>query len=810
MKAGLYFLVLILLSFTATSQTGISSGSLSGKVRHEISNEAIDFAVVNLINQSTSVLVRSVMTENDGAFQFQDVPFGTYNLKISFIGYESRIIQNIIINKDNVNYSLGTVKLKQGTNILEEVVVTSSKSPIEFNGDTITFNVSENLMAQGSTASDLLKSVPMVSVDIDGKPTIAGKVNTRVFIDGKASDYTASTIVDLLNVLPSDAIEKMEVITNPDVRYSADGDGIINIVLKKGYKIGLNGALSMTGSTLGNYNTNLYTAYRTETLSLSSSYGFRQNKNNYNVTSLRSNFNKAGDISSYMNQISEADNGSSGHNARTSVDWDITKAQNLRISANFNSSGSEGDSHLDDHRLNASEVETQLRIQDNENSNNSMNGVFNADYRYKIGKKNETLTAGLTWFKEGQSRERQIERLYRYPSGATSNEFSQLNENGISNRRIEFDLDYRKPLSRFSNLSVGIQSTLNKNSDDQVVHGYDFTTTLQDTLKPNLTNIFSYLENIYSAYGSYSIRTKSRWSFRAGMRAEYTDVEFLEDDIAHLSPGKYINLFPNLSVNKLFKKKYNVGLSYSRRITRPREQALNPLIDDSNQSNVSFGNPELVPSYTDQLQLSLGTYGKNWSLTPRISYSITGRIIERFRISPDSVTYRNLSTNRTLGYNLFGNYRPTKKITISGGFSINHVSYESKSVLQPDRSGFSYRGNGTLTGQFPYKISGEGQINYFNYTLSQGNTKGSAEIALGVRKTFFDNKLMVRVLANDPFSQRNINEFVDGKTLAGTSYKLDRVREQNTTNYSLTLSYRFTKVGRNTVNKQKADSPDPE
>lgn len=809
MKACFYFLTLILSGFTATSQT-ITSGSLSGKVKDEITNESIDFAVVNLMSQSSSALVRSIMSENDGFFQFQEVPFGTYKLKISFIGYESRIIQNIIIDKDNVVQNLGTVKLKQGANILDEVVVTSSKSPIEFNGDTITFNVSENLMAQGSTASDLLKSVPMVSVDIDGKPSIAGKVNTRVFIDGKASDYTASTIVDLLNVLPSDAIEKMEVITNPDVRYSADGDGIINIVLKKGYKIGLNGALSMTGSTLGNYNTNLYTAYRTETLSLSSSYGFKQNSNEYNIISQRSNFNKAGDISSYLNQITDADNGNHGHNARASADWDITKNQNLRVSANFNRSGTDGDSHLDDHRLNASAVETQLRIQDNENGSNTLNGVFNADYRYKIGKKNETLTAGLTWFKQGQSRERQIERLYRYPSGATSNEFSQLNENDISNRRIEFDLDYRKPISRFSNFSVGIQSTLNKNIDDQVVHGYDFTTTLQDTLKPSLTNIFSYFENIYSAYGSYNIRTKTRWSFRAGVRAEYTDVRFLEEDIADLSPGKYINLFPNLSVNKLFKKKYNMGLSYSRRITRPREQALNPLIDDSNQSNVSFGNPGLVPSYTDQFQLSLGTYGKNWSLTPRVSYSITGRIIERFRISPDSVTYRNLSTNKTLGYNLFGNYRPTKKITISGGFSINHVSYESKSALQPDRSGYSYRGNGTLTGQFPYKISGEGQVNYFNYTLAQGNTKGSAEIALGVRKTFLDNKLMVRVMANDPFSQRNVNEYVDGRTLAGTTYKLDRVREQNTTNYSLTLSYRFTKVGRNTLNKQKADSPDPE
>ncbi|HEY0668204.1 MAG TPA: outer membrane beta-barrel protein [Sphingobacteriaceae bacterium] len=777
---------------------------MSGKVREEVGNEAIDFAVVNLINKTNPALVKSMMTENDGYFNFDDVPFGSYRIKISFIGFESRIIEDIVINKENSMRNLGTIKLKQANTTLDEVVITSTKSPIEFNGDTITFNVSQNLMAAGSTASDLLKSVPMVSVDIDGKPTIAGKVNTRIFIDGKASDYTASTIVDLLNVLPSDAIEKMEVITNPDVKYSADGDGIINIVLKKGYKIGLNGALSLTGSTLGNYNTNLYTAYRTETLSLSTSYGFRDHNNNSKMTSLRSNFNPSGNISSYMNQISEAETGNGGHNARASVDWDITKKQNLRVSANFNTSGSNGASHLDDHRLNSSAVEQELRVQDNVNGSNSVNGVFNADYQYKIGKQNETLTAGLTWFKEDQSRERDLSRIYLKQGGYVSNEFSQQNENDIINRRFEFNLDYRKPISRFSSISVGVQSTLNKNSNDQLVHGFDFINK-QDTLKPNLTNLFSYLENVYSAFGSYSIRTKSRWSFRAGVRAEYTDIEFLQDKISDISPGSYINLFPNFSINKLFNKKYNVGLSYSRRITRPREHALNPLIDDSNQSNVSFGNPGLLPSYTNQFQLSLGTYGKKWSLTPRIGYAITGRIIERFRISPDSVTYRNLATNKTLSYNVFGNYRPTKKITVSGGFSVSQVSYKSESTLQPDRNGFSYRGNGTLTGEFPYKISAEGQVNYFNYTLAQGSTKGSAQIALGLRKTFINNKLLVRVLATDPFSQRNVTEYVDGRTLSGATYKLDRSREQNTTNYSLTLSYRFTKVGRNTVNKQKAD-----
>src|SRR5690606_1235501 len=146
-----------------------------------------------------------------------------------------------------------------------------------------------------------------------------------------------------------------------------------------------------------------------------------------------------------------------------------------------------------------------------------------------------------------------------------SNEFLQHNDNDIANRRFEVNLDYRRPVTKLSNLSVGAQATLNKNSNDQVVHGFDFDNR-QDTLKPSLTNLFSYAERIYSAYASYNLRTKTRWSFRAGVRAEYTDVSFLEEEIASISPKPYMNFFPNLSVNKLFKKKYNVGLSYSRRV----------------------------------------------------------------------------------------------------------------------------------------------------------------------------------------------------------------------------------------------------
>lgn len=779
-------------------------GAVSGMVKDEISGSAIDFAAVSIYKQGSEVAARNFMTDIEGNFQFNDLPFGIYNIKISFIGYKSKEIESIVINKEQNNISLADIKLSgSDVNALQEVMVTETKPVIEFGADTITFNVSQSLQAEGSTASDLLKSVPMVTVDIDGKPTIAGKNNTRIFLDGKPSDFTSATMTDLLNILPSDAILKIEVITNPEVRYSADGDGIINIVLKKGYQIGLNGSVSFTAGTLGNYNSSVYVAYSKQKFSLTNTYGFKDARRETDISTLRSNY-RNDVISSFMNQYSDGLNKNNGHNLRSAINWDITPQQNLRFSVNYNNSSNSSFSHLDDYRLNALAEQTELRVQDTDNGNKSSNYTLNADYRFKIGKKNETLTAGIVWFGSSSDRDRELSRLYHKPDGTTSNAFNQLNDNEVYNKRFEFNLDYSKPLTKFTTLTLGSQVTVGDNGNDQLVQAYDFAEE-QYLINPILTNNFEYQEKIYAFYGSYRLRTKARWTLRAGVRSELTDLSFKQSAINNSSPKPYHNLFPNVSINKLYKKKYNFGLSYSMRINRPREYALNPLIDDSNQSNVSFGNPNLKPSYINQFQLSFGTFGTKWSFTPRIGYITTTRIIERYRISSDSVTYENLGSNQTITAGIFGNYRPSKSITITGGYTLSRRDYQSKFALQPATSGYGHRVNLNLTGNLPHKISCEGQINYTSNPIAQGRTSGYIETSFGFRKNMFNNKLMLRLMAADPFAQQNNKEFIEAFTSDIAFYRQDRSRIVNTRNYSLTLSYRFTNTRKKLDNYNKKE-----
>ncbi len=797
----LFILAIIWLSVDAqVKEQAPNVGTIAGKVIDEGNGEIIDFAAVSIYKIGNDAAVKNFMTDLEGRFLFSEIPFGAYKIKISFMSYQSKTIDEILIDAENTEVNLGDIKLtKANSTNLDEVVVTAPKPLIEFGADTITFNADQSIHAEGSTAGDLLRSVPMVNVDADGKPTIAGKVNTRIFIDGKPSDYTSETMADLLNVLPSEAIQKIEVITNPEARYSADGDGIINIVLKKGYKLGLSSGLSFTSSTLGVHNGSAYTAYSDKKLTFNGSYGYRLNRHANGADLDRVNYNTSGEVSSFMNQLSNSLTKGGSHNGRASMNWDITPLQNLRASLNYNQYDNSGDAFLDDYRLNSSEVQTELRKQETYNQNEAGAFTFNADYTLKFKqKKGENLSAGLTYYNNSTMRDRLLERETHKPNGTIVNPYKQYRLNDIYNDRFEFNLDYVKPLSKMATLSLGSQVTVGNNINDQLVTGYN-SEQQTDTINTILTNKFDYLENIYAFYGSYRIRTKDRWTIRAGMRSEFTSLKFKQTAVAAANPEPYYNVFPNISIYKNYKKRYNFGLSYSMRITRPREYTLNPLIDDTNQSNVSFGNPNLKPSYINQFQLSFATAGAKWSFTPRLSYATTNKIIERFRTSTDSVTFANLGSNQALTLSLFGNYRITKSISLNGGYTLSRRSYQSESSLQLPRSGYSQRANMTVSGELPKRVFIEGQLNYYSNALAQGKNSSSVTTSFGFRKTFLNNKLTARVVASDPFADRNTFEVIDAINPGGTSYHQERTVLMRTRNYAFTVGYRFS-----STKKQKA------
>jgi hypothetical protein len=783
-----YFFAVITLSLLSFTSKSAEKGVVRGKVVEEVGALPIPFAIVSVFEATAEQPLISTQTDENGYFKFINLKVGTYKIKVSYLGFANLFVNEIIITDKDFDKNLGNLKMSSEQSNLNEVVISAQKPLVEFGADVITYNVGSSVLAEGSTATDVLKNVPMVSVDIDGNATIAGKRSTRVFIDGKPSEYMTSNIADLLNVLPSDAIEKIEVMTNPPSKYSGDGEGILNIVMKKGYKVGFNGNVGINGGLQGNYNTNASASYRGKNYNILGSGAYRENIGKANSESYRTNFFP--DTTFYLNQFNESRSESNGGNFRLGFDWDITPKQSLRLSTNYNLNKSNTVSGNDFHYLNELQVPTRLRNQANLADGNSDNFVFNADYSLQTDSVGGKLTMGITANTNKYSDTRTYNRYYTFPANLSPS--LQQNSSDVGNEGLTFNLDYDKPVfKKRDQLEFGIAYNYRKNDNNLLVENFNYKSSSYIT-NQTLSNKFFYNENILSGYASYNYR-KNGWGLKGGLRAEYTNVNFDLSTGENYNVNPYVSLFPNVSINRFFKKRYNFGATYSVRVNRPRENFLNPQVNNSDTLNISYGNPELDPSYTHQMDFSFGAFGQKWSFTPRVTFSTSNGVIERYRIvNPNGIsenTYKNVGTNNRLALMLIGNFRPTSKIVANGNFTIIQSKYISKLNSALNRDGLSLTAAFGFSMQLPYKTAFESNLNYANIISAQGRNKGSISSSFGARKSFFKNTWTARVSTSDPFGRRNNNSNSSGINFFSQAYSTN-----NSSNVNLALTYRFTKV----------------
>ncbi|TCD12682.1 TonB-dependent receptor [Pedobacter frigidisoli] len=804
MKKRLLKIILLvtMLSGSVMANT-IDKGIISGRVVEEVGGLSIPSAVISIYLDLSEQPIITASTDDDGHFSIKNLKAGNYSVRVSFVGYAPLKVNGITITEKDFDKNLGTLKLGSDQNTLGEVTITVQKPPIEFGADGITYNVGSSLLAEGSTATDVLKNVPMVQVDIDGNATIAGKRNTRIFIDGKPSDYMTSNISDLLNVLPSDAIEKIEVLTNPPSKYSGDGEGIINIVMKKGFKVGFNGNAGISSGLQGNSNANANGSYRGKNYSINGSGAYRFNIGKGDNHNYRENFFP--DTTFYYDQYGGYKNLNNGANFRVGLDWDITPKQSLRVSTNFNNNNSNTNSSNDLHYLSEDLAEQKLRNQLNTGDGSSNNFVFNSDYDLQTDTSGGKISIGLTVSTNKNLDFRDYSTTYAQPSN--SNPTLQQNSNNTGNNGVTFNLDYEKPIfKKRDRVEAGLAYNYRKNDNDLAIENYNFTT--QQFIKNiKLSNQFLYNENIFAGYASYNFRSTG-WGAKAGMRAELTDVAFDLSTGENYNVKPYLSLFPNLSLNRFFRKRYNFGATYSIRVNRPRENTLNPQVNNVDTLNISYGNPDLLPAYTHQMEINFGAFGQKWSFNPRLSYSTSRGVIERFRtvtLIPGTSTARsestfdNVGTNNSLALILIGNYRPTNKISANGNFSVIQSNYTSKLNSSLNRDGLSFRAAMGFSMQLPFKTAFESNLNYANNTNAQGRNKGSMTSNFSARKVFFGNRLNFRITLNDIFGNRSNTFFNEG-----TNFRLENYSTNNTQNFVFSLNYRFTKIR---VNKTPIPPP---
>lgn len=732
----------------ATIQRGI--GKVSGIVLDSVNNQAVEFATVAIIDPSTGKPFDGSVCDEKGKFSVTRLPNGNFKVSISFIGYTTKILA-FRISERNPDFSLGTIKLSPATEILKEVVVSGQKAIIEERVDRTVYNAENDNTTKGGDAADVMRRVPMLSVDLDGNVSMRGNSNVTVLINNKPSTVLASSVADALRQIPADQIKSVEVITSPSAKYDAEGSaGIINIITKKntlqGLTLGIDAGVGLRGSNLG-----LNGNYRKGKMGFNLGGWGRAG---YNVTGGFENNQNLGNILNV--QTAETRRNDIMGRYQLGWDYDINKSNSLAASVRF---GVRNSNNYQDNLLTKTynlastfpasvlpvPSSTSLRQVDVADLSNTID--LNLDYTHYYKKPQRELSF-LTLFSRN-NRTNNFENIIQDPT-----ELDVLsrrrNDNRAFNQEITFQADYQTPISTNQMLEMGGKRIIRNVSSD-----YDYfisTGTAPYVKDPNgsLSNIFNYDQNVTAGYLSYTLTTKSSFSFKAGSRYEWTDIKanFANATEIDTNIPSYGVLVPSFNMSKKLANGKTVKLAYNKRIQRPGIQFLNPNIQAANPLNITIGNPNLNPEFTDNYELSYSTFIKGSSLNFSGFYRNTTGAIQSIRETfgnGDTLKTRfdNIGVERSYGMNFFGNVRIGKSFSLNGGSDVIYA------VLDNNLDGNARLNNeglvvsGRLFGNYNLK-NGWG-LQFFSFyrgrrVLLQGLQGGFGTYSLSFRKDFANKK----------------------------------------------------------------------
>lgn len=721
--------------------------TITGKVLDYQSQSPIEFATIMVGNSQDNTVITGTTTQEDGTFTISTDTDNIY-LEISFIGYVSQKITDFEVKSKQID--LGTLFLSENSQTLEEVVVRAEKSQTEFKLDRRVFNVGQDLSSNGASALELLNHVPSVNVSIEGQISLRGSGGVQILINGKPS-VLANDEGSALGTITADMIDRIEVITNPSAKYDAEGTaGIINIVLKKEEKKGVNGSISLNTGIPANHSIGLSLNRRTEKFNLFSQIGvgYREMPQDNNTINqdLLTGTTILSTGTDYRNE--------SFLNVILGTDYHINSLNVLTLSGNFAYEVEEQPSLTNFRQLAGDDllVSEWYRQEKTEATNPKWQYELQYKKDFEDHKDHTFLFSALgNFFGKDQSSE--FENATITGSEAPSN---QQTATSFSETKYTFQADYTKPFSEKITMEVGSQYVITDVANDYAVSNLVNNDWIQD---PGLTNVFEFDQKVLGLYatGAYE---GTRWGIKTGLRLEMTDLSTLLTNTGTENQQNYANLFPSVHTSYKVTDRFSLQAGYSKRIFRPRLWDLNPFFNIRNNFSIRTGNPELNPEFTDAYEINSIYIFEKVSLNLGVYQRYTTDVVEQVSTFENNVnTYMplNIGTNRATGVELNGKYSPNKWLTVSGDFNYNY--FNRQGVFQDNNFDFNadqWSSKLTTKIKFPAAIDFEVTGNYNSkYQTVQQTVGDNFFIDLGVRKKIMNGKTILNLSVRDVFASRN-------------------------------------------------------
>ncbi len=737
--------LILMLFFIQLNAETKSDITITGKIIDADSSNPIEYATVTVYNLSDS-LITGTITKNDGSFELGS-PVRDFYIEVKFMGYEALTINqfNIINNKVDI----ASHKLNANLRQLGEVEVRAEKSQLEFKMDKRVFNVGQDLTSAGGSALDVLNNVPSVDVNIEGEVSLRGNPNVQMLINGKPSVLTDG---NSLGTITAEMIEKIEVVTNPSAKYDAEGtSGIINIVIKKEDKKGLNGAFSINTGYPANHSVGLSMNRRTEKFNLFSQFGV--GKRTYipsfnGETTDRTNENP----STFFNE-------GSGHkheqfyNVILGTDYHINDYNVLTLSGHYAYEIEDQDSETNywtetfDSNINSQWQREEIT--------EATNPKYEYELNYKKSferHKDQSLTAsasGAYFGKDSKS-------LYlNTPLDNNEVNPNQQIATDYGNASYAFMTDYVHPFTEKSVLETGAKYDIQLLDNDYLLKNEKDGEWITD---PDYANIFNYTQKVAAAYITYAWEP-NKFGLKIGSRLEHTQLKTELQSTNEENNRVYSNLFPSAHLSYKLSRHLSFQTGYSRRISRPSWRSLNPFSSLQDNYNLSKGNPALQPEFTDAFELTAIQIWDKASLSASVYYRYTNDVITYVIDVQDSLTVRypeNIGESFNTGIELNGKIEPVKWFALL--FDANMMAYKRKGDFNDrsyDFNSSNWSGRLTSKFKFPEDVDAEFVVRHHSkYRNIQSTSQPETYADFGIKKKLLKGRAVINFSVRDMFASR--------------------------------------------------------
>ncbi|WP_299584971.1 outer membrane beta-barrel family protein [Mucilaginibacter sp.] len=802
MKNTGLFLLLIICSLYVNAQSGSSTdkGKISGKVTDAVTKAAVDYATVSIYKQGNTSPFNGASTDTKGNFKIDNIAPGEYTITVDFLGYKRLTTEHLVISNTVKSLTLGNIVLSPVQSQLKGVVITASAPAVENKIDKLVYNPANDLTAQGGAAIDVLRKVPMVTVDIDGNVELQGNANIRFLINGKPSSVFGASLTDALQTIPASEIKSIEVVTSPGAKYDANGTGgIINIILKDSKVQGVNGTVNLSAGTRrenGSVNLNI----RKGNFGVNASFSGNDQINSTTInTNDNLSYNNTRDTSNHLIQKGRSAFTRGGYRTGLSFNWSITKKDELTASFGYN--------HFANHNSGITNQDQTITALGTNSVVSDLLSTRNSDSRFSGKYFDYSVDYKKTFNKENQ----ELDILYTSSYGNNNSTFFQrqdfqggqpssgsLGNNPGKDHETDISIDYTQPVSKDFTIETGAKAVL-ENINNTVV-----TDTLSNGVfvpNANQTYGFNYNRKVYAYYLSASFSLFNKFiDGKAGLRDEYTSTT--ADFPGAKIPG-YNILAPSAVLSHKIDETQSIKLSYTYRIERPDYGDLNPFYNISDPHNISTGNPNLRPEVGHNYELGYNkSFTKGGSLYVAAFYRYNTNDLQSYTTYYDTLTIQgtkysnvylnqrfNIGTEVTEGVSLFGSIPITKELNLRSNVMLGDRITTNPG--NPTVSGFTYRINLNASYEFGNDFTAEA---FGNYNSSQRTIQGTRPAFvfynLAVRKQFMDKKISLGLTAADPFTPYvNLTS-----TTSGTLFNQTSIRQVPFRSFGITFSYKFGKL----------------